>query len=206
MVDDTTGKGLNGWVTSHKKSIIIAAVLFGVVIIYMIAKHSSKSAAAGTGAVNTTAANQAIPAVGAPYYGGGEFGGGYATSNNFGQIQQQLASINTTLNALATGNRSTSTDNSGTPTSPNPNPTPIATPIGSRVNVPFSLNGMTLSQAEGFLSSQGGQYYISNVSGGGSSASQPWVSVPTAQTPSYLQNQPIQSFTPYSSGQVRVGI
>lgn len=132
MPDDSTvnsskSSGLNSWVTAHKKSIIVAGILFGAIIVWMIAKHGSGSA---KGAVNTTqAANSQIPTYGGPYNGGGEFGGGYASSNNFGQLEQQLASINTTLAGLSGSSHNPPAPGSGTPPAPGTSNTP--TPWGS---------------------------------------------------------------------------
>lgn len=208
MADDTTDKdkpsAISSWVTQHKKSIIIAAVLFGVVIVYMIAKHNSsaQNAASGTGSVNTTGANAAIPSVGGGYYGGGgEFGGGYATSNNFGQIEQQLASINTAIGNLSAGNTSTSSNPTGSPTPPNHNPPPVQRPPAPPpaphvIKAPFNLNGLTVSQAEHVLSQYNGKYYIQNISNNGQ-----WS---PANAPPSVLNSRITSFTPYSSGAVRV--
>lgn len=203
MADDTTDKSgskINSWVTSHKKAIIGAAILFGIVIIYMIAKHSTKTQTSGTGSVNTQAANSAIPSTGGPYYGGGE--GGYAASNNFGQIQQQLASINTALGNLSNQSSTPTGSTSGTSGSSHNNPPPIRQgpaiqPATVVKNPGFNLNGLTVSQAENLLAQQGGSYYVSNVSYNGQNYS-------PGSLPANVAGSTITSFTPYSSGGVRV--
>jgi hypothetical protein len=88
--------GLGAWVSSHQKAVVGILIVVGVIFFILISKgKSSASSSTNTTTPNSNGGSQYT------YNGGGEFGGGYANSAEYGQLENQLSNISTGLSTLA---------------------------------------------------------------------------------------------------------
>lgn len=88
--------GLGGWVSSHQKAVAGILIVVGVIFFILISKGKSSSSASTTSTTPTSNGGSQYT-----YNGGGEFGGGYANSAEYGQLENQLSNLSTGIAAIS---------------------------------------------------------------------------------------------------------
>lgn len=88
-------EGLGNWVSTHQKAVAGILIVVGVIFFILISRGKSSTSSSSSTTPNSNGGSQYT------YNGGGEFGGGYANSAEYGQLENQLSNLSTGIAAIS---------------------------------------------------------------------------------------------------------